>query len=117
MYLDAPVYIYGASRYIWRVLRGGGNPFKTVCLPLSYSGNPGVNAEVDRGSCQVHHTRVHELVNYPGYVDCSIFVRLAAMAAAVFCAEASLALLLISLLCLWLVLTLLRSPPYRLAYM
>ena len=26
MYLDAPVYIHGASRYIWRVLRGGGNP-------------------------------------------------------------------------------------------
>jgi hypothetical protein len=26
-----------------------GNPVKTVCLPLSYSGNPGVNAVSDRG--------------------------------------------------------------------
>jgi hypothetical protein len=25
-------------------------PFKTVCLPLSYSGNPGVNEESDRGA-------------------------------------------------------------------
>ena len=40
MYLDAPVYMYGASRYIWRVLRGGGGAFKTGCVPLNHSSNP-----------------------------------------------------------------------------
>jgi hypothetical protein len=28
---------------------GVSHPFKTVCLPLSYSGNPGVNGESYRG--------------------------------------------------------------------
>jgi hypothetical protein len=27
------------------------HPFNTICLPLSYSGNPGVNGESDRGGC------------------------------------------------------------------
>jgi len=60
VYLDAPVYMYGASRYImaYRAVRGGeggvpalsgGHPFKNVCLFLDYSGNPGVNGVSYRG--------------------------------------------------------------------
>jgi hypothetical protein len=51
-----------------------GYPVNTGCLPLSYSGNPGVNDESYRGLCQRTHRhgvhRRHELldVQLPGVI-------------------------------------------------
>ena len=71
LYLDAPVYIWGVqgqTAYLTGVgrLAGGArghtrqpaapgiHPFETVCLPLSHSGNPGVDGVSHRG-CELRN--------------------------------------------------------------
>jgi hypothetical protein len=49
MYLDAPVYIGGVQVHM-ACLTGRGEPIDTGCVPLSYSGNPGVNGVSHRGA-------------------------------------------------------------------
>ena len=65
----------------------------------------------------VHHSPVHHLINFPRYCDTSMYVRILATAATVFCATQTMALTVVCALCLVLFFTVLARPPFQVGCM
>ena len=99
------LYIY--VKMSWRIQRAYGNCglFASRSLADLFA--------TDRDN--VHNSRVHHLVNYPRYCDCSMYVRFLCTAASVFCFTQTMALAVICVLCFILFATVLYKPPFAVA--
>ena len=65
----------------------------------------------------VHHSPVHHLINFTRYCDTSMYVRILATVATVFCATQTMALTVVCALCLVLFFTVLARPPFQVGCM
>jgi hypothetical protein len=103
----AALYVYGVMS--WRVHRAYGNCGRFASRQISDL------LRSDRDN--VHDTQIHHLHFYPTYINCSVIARVLSTAAAVFLREQPMAIACICLMCAWLLITVVRYPPFQVASM